>query len=142
MTSRYYKTHRAKFVTLTHLYWSFPHACLLTHWFAVLNFVQEIGCQRWHIRINTHRGNGVQCTGRVKVRREWKIIVVEMMKWCWLRLGILSLLLNVIFFNYKLELDNLMNNQLSTNGQKVNCIIYDARGYMAALGNKISGKGY
>lgn len=35
-----------------------------------------------------------------------------------------------------------MNNQLSTNGQKVNCIIYDARGYMAALGNKISGKGY
>jgi hypothetical protein len=23
-----------------------------------------------------------------------------------------------------------------------NCVIYDARGYIAALGNKISGKGY
>lgn len=36
----------------------------------------------------------------------------------------------------------MMNNLASTSSQKVNCIIYDARGYMAALGNKISGKGY
>lgn len=33
-------------------------------------------------------------------------------------------------------------NNNSSNNQKLNCIIYDARGYMAALGNKISGKGY
>ena len=37
-----------------------------------------------------------------------------------------------------LSILELENNPI----QKVNCVIYDARGYMAALGNKISGKGY